>query len=55
MLKRKDPNCWRTRVFKREDYKSKLKNIFMKFSEQENCTFEPEVGALDRHWSKAIA
>ena len=27
----------------------------MKVSEQENCTFEPEVGALNRHWKKAVA
>ena len=27
----------------------------MKVSEQENCTFEPEVGALNRHWAKAIS
>ena len=27
----------------------------MKVSEYENCTFEPEVGALNRHWAKAIA
>jgi hypothetical protein len=41
-------------VFKREDYKKKLKNIFMKLSELENCTFEPNAGALNRNWKNVI-
>ena len=27
----------------------------MKISEQENCTFEPEAGCLNRNWAKAQA
>jgi hypothetical protein len=53
-LKRNDPKCWRTRVFKREDYKKKLKNIFMKVSELENCTFEPNAGALNVNWKHVV-
>ena len=49
-----DPKTWRTRVFRRQDYKMKIKNIFMKISEIENCTFEPETGALNRNWKHII-
>mmetsp|Transcript_33677 Transcript_33677/g.52022 ORF Transcript_33677/g.52022 Transcript_33677/m.52022 type:complete len:124 (-) Transcript_33677:2378-2749(-) len=45
-LKKKDPNSWRSRAWRRRDQKKRLNNIFMKFSELENCKFEPETGTL---------
>lgn len=47
-LKKRDPKAWRTRAFRRPDQLAKLQNVFMKFSELENCTFEPETGCLNR-------
>lgn len=31
---------------RRKDMVGKLKNVFMQFSELENCTFEPKCGVL---------
>ena len=42
-MKKGDPKAWRSRVFKREDMKKKLRGIFMQFGEVDNCTFEPEI------------
>jgi hypothetical protein len=53
-LRSRDPGCWRSRVFKREEYKKNLKNIFMKVSELENCTFEPNAGALNKNWENVV-
>lgn len=45
----KEPDAWRSRVFKRTDEKivNKLKNVFMQLDEVKNCTFEPNTGSLN--------
>ena len=45
-MKNKQPNAWRSRAWRRNDMKKKLRNVFMQFSELENCKFEPECGSL---------
>ena len=45
-MKNKDPNTWRSRAWRRNDMKNKLRNVFMQFSELENCKFEPQCGSL---------
>jgi len=47
-----DPASFRSRVFRRPDMDKRLKNVFMQFDEIENCKFEPEAGALNRHQYK---
>ena len=49
-LRKKDPKAWRSRAFRRRDMQKKLKGVFMKISEQQNCTFEPQAGNLDPRW-----
>jgi hypothetical protein len=43
------PPVLRQRVFYREDFKAKLRDIFMTREEQLNCTFEPKVAALNNY------
>ena len=44
----KDPASYRSRVWRRNDFRSALNKVFMLRSENENCTFEPEAGALSK-------
>jgi len=44
----KEPASYRSRVWRRKDFRSALNKVFMLRSENENCTFEPEAGALSK-------
>ena len=44
----KDPNTYRSRVWRRKDFKNALDKVLMLNSEQANCTFEPEAGSMSR-------
>lgn len=44
-----DPDAFRSRAFRRPDMQKRLRNIFMQYSEIENCKFEPETGSLNAH------
>ena len=48
MGKEKEPDAFRSRVFKRGDMEKRLENVFMKYEEVLNCTFEPDVGNMNR-------
>jgi len=43
------PKTFRSRVWRREDYDQPRANIFMLQEEAQQCTFEPEVGSLNKH------
>ena len=49
---KKQPDAFRSRVFRRTDKEAKLEKVFMQFSEVENCKFEPELGALNPNAKK---
>lgn len=56
LRKKKIPNAWRSRAFKRHDMKKDyLKHVFMKQDEIENCTFEPNTFRLAFHLNKTQA
>lgn len=42
------PLTYRSRVWRRRDFKKKLEEVYMLQSETENCTFEPEAGSLSK-------
>lgn len=42
----KEPPTFRSRVWRRNDFKNALKNVLMTNNEMENCTFEPEAGSM---------
>ena len=48
VLKRKmrEPNTFRSRVWRRRDFKAKLNQVLMCRNDLENCTFEPAAGSM---------
>jgi hypothetical protein len=55
-LSKQDPKAWRSRAWRRKDKKEKLRQVFMQFSEIENCKFEPQCGSLaDDKEKEAVA
>lgn len=44
----KEPVTFRSRVWRRRDFKNALHKVLMLHSEQENCTFEPEAGSMSK-------
>ena len=50
MLKKimKEPPTFRSRVWRRNDFKNAINKVLMLHSEQENCTFEPEAGSMSK-------
>ena len=44
----KEPNSFRSRVWRRHDFKEALDKVLMLNSEKENCHFEPEAGSMSR-------
>lgn len=44
----KEPTTFRSRVWRRRDFKNALNKVLMLNSEQENCTFEPEAGSMSK-------
>ncbi len=44
----KEPNSFRSRVWRRNDFKDALDKVLMLNSEKENCLFEPEAGSMSR-------
>jgi hypothetical protein len=50
----KEPGGFRSRVWRRKDYKRQLNNVLMLNSEIENCTFEPEAGSLGKNHETAL-
>ena len=44
----KEPVTFRSRVWRRRDFKKALDKVLMLSSEQENCTFEPEAGSMSK-------
>jgi hypothetical protein len=52
--KYKDPNTFRSRVWRRRDFKNALKQVLMSRSDIENCTFEPEAGTMSKYMDFAM-
>ena len=52
--KQKDPLPYRSRVWRRKDFKDALKKVYMLGSELENCTFEPEAGSMSKYIDAAL-
>ena len=50
----KDPNTFRSRVWRRRDFNSALNKVLMLNSEVENCVFEPEAGSMSRTIALAL-
>jgi hypothetical protein len=50
----KDPTNYRSKVWRRGDYKVAMKDILMTNSELANCTFEPEAGSMSKHLDAAL-
>ena len=50
----REPGTFRSRVWRRKDYKKSMNDILMLNSERENCTFEPEAGSLSKHLEDAL-
>lgn len=44
----KEPSTFRSRVWRRHDFKDALDKVLMLNSEKENCLFEPETGSMSR-------
>lgn len=44
----KEPPTFRSRVWRRNDFKKALQNVLMTNEENENCTFEPEAGSMSK-------
>jgi hypothetical protein len=44
----KEPLTFRSRVWRRNDFKEALEKVLMTNSEIENCTFEPEAGSMSK-------
>jgi len=44
----KEPSSFRSRVWRRRDFKDALDKVLMLNSEKENCFFEPEAGSMSR-------
>jgi len=44
----KEPNTYRSRVWRRRDFKKAIDKVLMMHSEQENSTFEPEAGSMSK-------
>jgi hypothetical protein len=51
---KREPLGFRSRVWRRQDYRNKLKTVLMLRTEQENCTFEPEAGSMNPHLQLAL-
>ena len=51
----KVPDATRTRVFYRDDYLEKRKDVFMTYDDQVNCRFEPISGSLNPYHKKTQA
>lgn len=47
--KQREPGNYRSKVWRRKDYRMAMKDILMTHSEQVNCTFEPEAGSMSKH------
>jgi len=47
--KEKEPKTFRSRVWRRKDFKKALESVYMLGSELENCTFEPEAGSMSKN------
>jgi hypothetical protein len=45
----REPKSFRSRVWRRSDYRKSLHNVLMTNDEIDNCTFEPEAGSLGKH------
>lgn len=45
----KDPSTFRSRVWRRRDFRKHLNNVLMSRTDQENCTFEPEAGSMSKN------
>jgi hypothetical protein len=44
----KEPPTYRSRVWRRRDFKEAIDKVLMLNSEKENCTFEPEAGSMSK-------
>jgi len=52
--RQRDPKTFRSRVWRRQDFKSALKDVFLLDTELENCTFEPEAGTLSKNMKDTL-
>ena len=50
----KEPSTFRSRVWRRREFRHKLNDVLMLRSEQINCTFEPEAGSLSKTIQAAL-
>ena len=50
----KDPKSFRSRVWRRTDFKKALNSVFMLSSDMANCTYEPEANSLSKNIDTAI-
>lgn len=50
----KDPKTFRSRVWRRTDFRKALNSVFMFSSDLANCTYEPEANSLSKHIDAAL-
>jgi hypothetical protein len=50
----RDPHTFRSRVWRRRDFKNKLKDVLMCRSDIENCTFEPAAGSMSKNIEQTL-
>mmetsp|Transcript_39496 Transcript_39496/g.37964 ORF Transcript_39496/g.37964 Transcript_39496/m.37964 type:complete len:83 (-) Transcript_39496:1896-2144(-) len=50
----KEPGAFRSRVWRRKEYKTQLNKVLMLNSEIANCTFEPEAGSMGKFHEKTL-
>lgn len=52
--KQREPATFRSKVWRRKDYREAMKDVLMTNSEIANCTFEPEAGSLSKNIEQVL-